>query len=116
MRKTIFTILLLQGLGASAQTSVSSATFGTLEARHLGPGTMSGRISAIDGVAADEGKTIYVGAAGGGVWKTTNAGASFKSVSCFVSFSARHETSAGLPCGIVSVSYTHLTLPTNREV
>jgi len=80
MRKTIFTILLLQGLGASAQTSVSSATFGTLEARHLGPGTMSGRISAIDGVAADEGKTIYVGAAGGGVWKTTNAGASFKSV------------------------------------
>jgi photosystem II stability/assembly factor-like uncharacterized protein len=36
---------------------------------------MSGRISAIAG--ASDGKTIYVGTAGGGIWKTTNAGASF---------------------------------------
>jgi photosystem II stability/assembly factor-like uncharacterized protein len=54
--------------------------FGTMEARQLGPGTMSGRISAIEGVNSDEGKTIYIGAAGGGVWKSTNAGASFRSV------------------------------------
>ncbi len=58
---------------------VSSATFGTMEARQLGPGTMSGRITAIDGSAAD-GKTIYVGTAGGGIWKTTNAGVIFKSI------------------------------------
>src|SRR5258708_30103304 len=50
-----------------------------MEARWLGPGTMSGRITAIEGVNAD-GKTIYVGSAGGGVWKTTNAGASFTPV------------------------------------
>ena len=31
-----------------AQTSITSATFGMMEARHIGPGTMSGRISAID--------------------------------------------------------------------
>ncbi len=54
--------------------------FGTMEARQLGPGTTSGRISAIEGVINDEGKTIYVGTAGGGVWKSTNAGASYKSM------------------------------------
>lgn len=54
--------------------------FGTLKARQLGPGTMSGRISAIEGVNRDEGKTIYVGTAGGGIWKSTSAGASYKSV------------------------------------
>jgi len=62
-----------------AQTKVSSATFGAMEARQLGPGTMSGRITAIDGVNKT-GKTLFIGTAGGGVWKSTNAGASFNSV------------------------------------
>src|SRR4051812_2168178 len=69
----------LAGTSIQAQTKISSSTFGQMEARWLGPGTMSGRITAIDGVAAD-GKTIYVGTAGGGVWKTTNAGTTFKPV------------------------------------
>jgi len=64
---------------AQAQTKVNAYTFGAMEARWLGPGTMSGRITTIDGVAADS-KTIYVGTAGGGVWKSTNAGASFKPI------------------------------------
>ena len=64
----------------AAQTEVNSSSFGTLEARVLGPGTMSGRISAIEGVDAENGKTLYIGTAGGGIWKTTNAGASFKPV------------------------------------
>ncbi|MBL7765274.1 MAG: hypothetical protein JNJ58_04225 [Chitinophagaceae bacterium] len=63
-----------------AQQKINASTFGVLEARCLGPGTMSGRISAIEGVNKDEGKTIYVGTAGGGVWKSTNAGASYKSI------------------------------------
>jgi photosystem II stability/assembly factor-like uncharacterized protein len=54
--------------------------FGTMAARQLGPGTMSGRVTAIDGVISDEGKTIFIGTAGGGVWKSTNAGSSYKSV------------------------------------
>ncbi|MFM2138969.1 MAG: hypothetical protein RJA57_1276, partial [Bacteroidota bacterium] len=62
-----------------AQTTVNSGTFGMMEARWLGPGTMSGRITAIEGVPQD-GKTLYVGTAGGGIWKTTNAGASFKPI------------------------------------
>ena len=62
-----------------AQTTINSSTFGMMEARWLGPGTMSGRISAIEG-SWEDGKTIYVGTAGGGIWKSTNAGASFKPI------------------------------------
>ena len=78
MKKLLISLLFFITVN-SLQAQVSSATFGTMEARWLGPGTTSGRITAIDGSNAD-GKTIYVGTAGGGVWKTTNAGASFKPV------------------------------------
>ena len=80
MKKNIllFAALLIAGI-ANAQTKVNSYTFGAMEARWLGPGTMSGRITAIVGVNADS-KTLYVGSAGGGVWKSTNAGASFKPI------------------------------------
>jgi photosystem II stability/assembly factor-like uncharacterized protein len=40
---------------------------------------MSGRITAIDALA-DDPNTIYVGAASGGVWKTTNGGGNWKPV------------------------------------
>jgi photosystem II stability/assembly factor-like uncharacterized protein len=63
-----------------SQTTFNAGMFGVLEARQLGPGTMSGRITAIEGVNKDEGKTIYVGTAGGGIWKSTNAGASYKPI------------------------------------
>ena len=77
----IFTTALALLIAATgfAQTPINSSTFGMMEARWLGPGTMSGRITAIEGVAQD-GKTIYIGTAGGGIWKTTNAGASFKPI------------------------------------
>jgi len=71
--------LTLSLFSLSTFAQINSATFGMLEARWLGPGTMSGRITDIQGVNAD-GKTIYVGTAGGGIWKTTNAGASFKPI------------------------------------
>lgn len=67
------------GLAGMAQTKINSASFGALEARWLGPGTMSGRITAIQGVNSEP-KTLYVGTAGGGIWKSTNAGASFKPI------------------------------------
>ena len=74
-----FLYLLLFAGVAQAQTKINSYTFGAMEARWLGPGTMSGRITSIAGVNADS-KTLYVGSAGGGVWKSTNAGASFKPI------------------------------------
>src|SRR5579871_442874 len=80
MKKTIYLFALMLIINnAHAQTKITSATFGMLDARSLGPGTMSGRITAIEGVNED-GKTIYVGSGGGGVWKSTNGGASFKSI------------------------------------
>nr|HPI55151.1 hypothetical protein [Chitinophagaceae bacterium] len=79
--KKIFGIFMLMVCGnAYAQPTITSAQFGIMEARALGPGTMSGRITAIEGVVKDDGKTIYVGTAGGGVWKSTNAGTSYKSI------------------------------------
>lgn len=77
---SLFAAIILAGLSLRAQVAVNSATFGMMEARVLGPGSMSGRITSIEGVAADNGRTLYVGTAGGGIWKTTNAGASFKPV------------------------------------
>ncbi len=79
MRTLTTAFILLLSIAASSQTPVNSSTFGMMEARWLGPGTMSGRITAIEGVAQD-GRTIFVGTAGGGIWKTTNAGASFKPI------------------------------------
>ena len=71
---------LLMWSGLAAQTLFNSGMLGSMDARQFGPGSMSGRISAIEGVNADEGKTLFVGTAGGGVWKSTNGGASYKSI------------------------------------
>ena len=78
MRLYLIGLLFISG-ALQAQQSVNSATLGMMEARALGPGTMSGRSSAIEGVAED-GKTFYVGTAGGVIWKATNGGASFKPI------------------------------------
>lgn len=80
MQKTIVSILTFIFYTHSiAQVKINSNTFSAMEARWLGPGTMSGRITAIQGVDKEP-KVIYIGTAGGGVWKTTNAGASFSSI------------------------------------
>src|SRR3989454_808516 len=51
--------------------------------RPLGPAAYSGRVTAIavPRSAEPRPKTFYIGAAGGGVWKTTNAGVTWQSVS-----------------------------------
>jgi len=48
-----------------------------MPARSIGPAGMSGRITAIDALDDDPG-TVYVGAASGGVWKSTNGGDTFR--------------------------------------
>ena len=73
----LFFIATITGISVSAQ--ITSATFGMMEARQIGPATMGGRTTAIEGVN-NEPRTLYIGTAGGGVWKTTNAGVSFQSV------------------------------------
>ncbi len=78
--------MLLLGLGiqcniglAQSTTKIDENTFGEIKARQIGPATMSGRIAAIDAVNSDP-RILYVGAAGGGVWKSKNAGTTFKPV------------------------------------
>ena len=81
MRSLLVLSLLVVSLGAAGQSDFETTTslFGDLRARLIGPATMSGRISCL---AADpnDPTTVYIGAAGGGVWKTTNAGASLDPV------------------------------------
>ena len=73
MKKLLLSSLLL------AFAFTSYAQFGSLRARSIGPAVMSGRITDIDGVHGNH-LTFYLGAAAGGVWKTTNGGATFQPV------------------------------------
>ncbi len=81
MRCLLLCLLLLSSLAAAAQPDFETTTalFGDLRGRLIGPATMSGRISCLAVDPTDE-TTVYVGAAGGGVWKTTNAGATLDPV------------------------------------
>lgn len=63
----------------AAETSVTSATFGGLRARSIGPANMSGRVAALDAVATDP-LTVFVGAASGGVWKSKDGGLNFEPI------------------------------------
>ncbi|MEL6191130.1 MAG: hypothetical protein AAFR66_03735 [Bacteroidota bacterium] len=53
--------------------------FGDMRARHIGPALMSGRIIDIESHPTDD-RVLYIGTAGGGVWKSTTGGASFQPI------------------------------------
>ena len=53
--------------------SLEEALFQDLEWRNIGPANMAGRVTDIEAVESNF-ATVYVGAASGGVWKSTNAG------------------------------------------
>ncbi len=64
------------------QTEVSlngKELFGDMSARQIGPGLMSGRISDLEGHPTNN-RVLYAGTAGGGVWKSSNGGASFEPI------------------------------------
>jgi photosystem II stability/assembly factor-like uncharacterized protein len=82
MKKLLSTIALaaVSFFCADAQTEMSGkALLGGLRARHIGPATMSGRISDIE-VVNRKPTIIYVGTASGGVWKSTSAGANLRPI------------------------------------
>jgi photosystem II stability/assembly factor-like uncharacterized protein len=56
-----------------------NAIFGDMQARQIGPAIMSGRISDIE-LHPTNPRVIWVGTAGGGVWKSSNGGATFTPV------------------------------------
>lgn len=73
------------GLSASSADSASASAdpltrlLGKISFRNLGPAAFSGRVTAL-AVPAPYRTTMYVGAAGGGVWKTTNAGTTWRQI------------------------------------
>jgi photosystem II stability/assembly factor-like uncharacterized protein len=64
----------------SQEGKIDSDTISGLGARNIGSAEMSGRVAALAGVKENGRLTVYVGAAGGGVWKSTNGGTTYKPV------------------------------------
>jgi photosystem II stability/assembly factor-like uncharacterized protein len=69
-------LLFIQG---NAQDRFDERFYKSIEWRHIGP-FRGGRSCAVAGVE-NRSLEYYMGATGGGVWKTTNAGASWKNIS-----------------------------------
>lgn len=73
---------ILSATNALAQDKIvlkGKELFGDIQARHLGPALMSGRITDLE-VHPTNNKIIYTGTAGGGVWKSNDGGASFNPI------------------------------------
>ena len=68
--------VLLTLVATPASSSVDPDLLAGVSARSIGPATMSGRVGAVTALPSDP-ETIYVGAASGGVWKSTDGGATW---------------------------------------
>src|SRR6267143_926683 len=72
--------MIFAGSAPAQEAKFDSDTISGLGARNIGSATMSGRVAAIAAVKEDGRLTVYVGAASGGVWKSSNGGTTFKPV------------------------------------
>jgi photosystem II stability/assembly factor-like uncharacterized protein len=83
-RRSVAFVILLAATAApivlAQDAKFDSDTISGLGARNIGSATMSGRVAAIAAVKEDGRLTVYIGAASGGVWKSTNAGTTYKPV------------------------------------
>jgi photosystem II stability/assembly factor-like uncharacterized protein len=81
MKKILIILLIgfVSILTAQIKPLTGKQAFGALRARQLGPTVTSGRMTDI-AVHPENNNIIYVGAAGGGVWKSQNGGVNFKPV------------------------------------
>ena len=71
----------LAAAAVASPDSIDAGSISGLGARNIGSAAMSGRISALAGYTDPSGKmTLFVGAASGGVWKSTDSGTTFKPV------------------------------------
>src|SRR5689334_2670929 len=80
--------LVIASLAAAPPADVNPAAFAELKWRSIGP-PRSGYVSAPAGVPGDP-TTYYLGLPEGGVWKSTNAGTTWKPI-----FDAEHLASVG---------------------
>src|SRR5436305_1373029 len=63
---------------AAHAATLPAGLFDQLQWRNIGP-FRGGRVAAVSGVAGDP-VTFYFGSVGGGVWKTTNAGLTWRPI------------------------------------
>jgi photosystem II stability/assembly factor-like uncharacterized protein len=78
MRPLFVFFLLMMSIPALSQ-KLDMEKFKGMKPRNIGPGGMSGRITAIDVVVKDP-SIIYAGAASGGVWKSTSGGINWEPI------------------------------------
>jgi photosystem II stability/assembly factor-like uncharacterized protein len=80
---TVLSLAVVAPLAAQAPVRTAAPLDSTLLAgfrwRPIGPANMGGRVSSVVGIPAPS-KTFFVAAATGGIWKTTNAGTTFRPV------------------------------------
>lgn len=67
------------GQSQNLESIDGKALFGDMSARHIGPALMSGRINDMENHPTNS-RIIYAGTAGGGVWKSNDAGATFNPI------------------------------------
>ncbi len=82
MRRFCFILLsvfIVESVSAQEIVLKGNELFGDLRARQIGPAIMSGRIIDLENHPTND-RVIYAGAAGGGVWKSSNGGASFQPI------------------------------------
>lgn len=73
MKKSILLLNLILGLNFLIAQEFSTQMLKEVKARNIGPGGMSGRVTAID-VVNQNTDVMYVGTASGGLWKSTSGG------------------------------------------
>src|SRR6266513_1430320 len=64
---------------AQLTTPLDSTLLSAYRWRSIGPANMGGRVTDIEGIPSPS-RTFFVAAATGGIWKTTNAGTTFRPV------------------------------------
>ena len=79
MGLTALTLLLTGSMPALSREAIDPALISALEWRLVGP-YRGGRVTTVTGVA-DKPLLYYMGATGGGVWKTENAGTTWENIS-----------------------------------
>jgi photosystem II stability/assembly factor-like uncharacterized protein len=79
MRSVLKLVVLSAAAAAPLAAQLDSATVAGFRWRNIGPANHQGRIVDVAGIAIPS-RTFYVATAGGGVWKTTNSGTTFRAV------------------------------------
>jgi photosystem II stability/assembly factor-like uncharacterized protein len=82
MKKVLIALSLVfcaQSFAQTVEELTGDDLFGGMRARHIGPALMSGRVSDIEGHPSDK-HVVYIGTAGGGVWKSNDGGVLFNPI------------------------------------